>query len=266
MVMESINFSNINLSNIGLSSIKIKGAVVDIVSTTAINHKNVPLWVRNYRPEIKINTCEDQPTNLIVIFDESGSVFDNADPILYRHELMLNAVKAFAKSCTCKKCTISVATFNTEALFYPKELSKHNLCELDSFINNLPYSNSQLSDSLSWAENQASLLTGTNILVVFSDFELFDRPEDNVYERFANFNGKSLAAVLRVEPNNELLKKQIDYIQIDTTSKNTAIADAVIEKINFARPNPAKIAPVVSINSAIKKRKSLLGKRNKSKN
>ena len=146
--------------------------------------------------------CPGKPTLVIAIADDSGSVAapGGADPISNRYQEMRLAFKAVADACLCRKELAAIVHFDTpHGDVVPQRLSRRGLRALDAGLR-VPAGGagiSELRPALTRARALADARpTHEAVLVIFSDFELFDDRPGDLADELASFPGDVHACVL----------------------------------------------------------------------
>ena len=78
--------------------------------------------------------CGEQPTLVITVFDDSGSVTSpaGADPVANRYQEARRALRAVARRCRCGQCLGSVLHFDLVAGVAPTALTKRLVSGLEA--------------------------------------------------------------------------------------------------------------------------------------
>lgn len=208
---------------------------INLVRRAGGPETRAPAWVTSWRPTRPLGHCRSS-IHLTGVFDESGSVTSSHDPIAYRHALFARALREAARTCTCRRCSVGLVSFDVSASAGPVSLNRRTAKTLAEVMDGFAPTSSLLSSALAWAEDKAAG-TGiaTPVTVVISDYEIFDPPIERVYERLGAMPGLTLAVVLSSEPPEELAEQRIRTEYIGSDADRTAVADAVAAAISHAR-------------------------------
>lgn len=166
--------------------------------------------------------CPAEPTHLCLIFDNSGSVGSPGgnDPVGARFEEARLAIDAVARRCRCENELVSILHFDTPTSgdVQPTPLKRVREIDRGLAIPSNGGGSSILGPSLKAAHGFAQQLPNHNhILVVLSDYLLFDNRVDDVLDDFSAFAGSVHAVVLRAEPparfedDDRICVTRVDY-------------------------------------------------------
>jgi hypothetical protein len=183
----------------------------------------------------------ERPTHLALVFDDSGSVGSPGgnDPVGARFEEARLAIKAVAKRCRCKRELVSVTHFDYPASrdLPPTSLSRTGGIESALSVPIDGAGCSLLGPSLDRAYDLVKQLPDHDHLVlVLSDFLLFDSDLDGVLEKFASFPGDPHAVVLRAEPPPRLRDDpRVQVTRVSYTDPPGAVARTVFNALTSHR-------------------------------
>lgn len=133
-----------------------------------------------------VGRCPRIPTLTIAISDDSGSVVSpgGTDPLSARYAEIGLAFRAIARACTCRHERAAVIHFDTpHGDVGPVRLNRAGLARLRVALRTPMggYGTSELRPALATARTLAEAHADHQIVVViFSDFELFDDPGELV--------------------------------------------------------------------------------------
>ena len=183
--------------------------------------------VRSRTSSIPINLgnpgrCPEQPILLIAIFDNSGSVSAAAgnDPVGNRFEEVRLAVESVAKRCRCGLECIALMTFDSPTSGdVPPTPMKGGMVAIEKGLSIPPDGggSSVLGPSLDRArELMDKFLEHQAVLVVLSDFQLFDSDVPRTLKVLTEFPGLVHVVALRSEPPQVLIddpRVQVTHVQ-----------------------------------------------------
>jgi hypothetical protein len=193
-----------------------------------------PGWLRTWRPAQPLGPCPPGGIDLRLLLDESGSVTSHADPIRYRHAVLTTALKTLARTCTCRHCTATLTTFDLATHLGPVPLNRRGTARLAATLHRLPATSSNLHTALAHAERQPTPPAASRVVLVISDFELFDPPGRRIYPRLAALHATPV--FLGGPPPPELSNANLTALTITATSPPAALADALIHIVSPHRP------------------------------
>lgn len=184
--------------------------------------------------------CGEQPTLVITVFDDSGSVTSpaGADPVANRYQEARRALRAVARRCRCGQCLGSVLHFDLVAGVAPTALTKRLVSGLEAGLRPPAdgAGSSVLGPSLAEAyEITARYPEHVSTLVVLSDFELFDPDVGGVLTRLAAFPGDVHAVVLGGRGPDDGLDPRIQVTPIHHDDPPGALARAVFASLTAHR-------------------------------
>ena len=186
--------------------------------------------------------CGDIPTHMVLCFDDSGSMSMGNDSAGRRYDEASLVIKKVAEHCKCKKCVISIIHFD------PRSQEDHfsflRLREDERTIHGALRPGGTGSSNLGPALQNAYKIVAKqkqyhNVLVVLSDFELFDPAVEHVLERFAAFPGASHAVIMRSQNAAPSLDTdlRVTVTRIENGTPHGAVAHAIFDGVTTFRPN-----------------------------
>lgn len=186
--------------------------------------------------------CPKTPTLTITISDDSGSLYGPAgnDPLSNRYAEAVQAIQAVARHCTCGDCQAAVIHFDTptSGCIEPVPFTRAGLRQLQAGLA-VPADaagTSRLDPSLSKAEALAAANPDhQSVLVILTDWELFDDDLPDLLNRLARFQGLVYAVALRNEPRPGLLDPAIHVVTVTATSPTGSLARAVFDGLTAHR-------------------------------
>ena len=190
--------------------------------------------------------CADRPVLLIGVFDNSGSITGGNDGVGRRFDEFGFAVAPVASRCRCRSDAVSVLHFDTPTSGdlgpVPVRGSRAALARALA----APHDGagcSSLSASLTAAERLAAAHpTHESVLVVCTDFELFDPP--GTLDRLAAFPGQVHGVALRSAPPPELVADpRVTVTHVTYDSPPGTLARAVFCALTADRPGAQPLAP-----------------------
>ncbi len=187
--------------------------------------------------------CPKAPTLTITISDDSGSLYGPAgnDPLSNRYAEAMQAIRAVAKRCTCGDCQAAVIHFDTptSGCVEPTPFTRAGLRQLQSGLA-VPVDaagTSLLGPSLGKAEALAAASPDhQSVLVILTDWQLFDDDLPDLLTRLARFQGLVYAVALRNEPPHGLLDPAIHVVTVKATSPPGSLARAIFAGLTTHRP------------------------------
>ena len=147
------------------------------------------LLVKQIRRQLRRAPRLSKPALIVVVFDESGSVTGGNDPVGLRHEIVLvvlehlGAVRGPAAWCVC------LLTFDgSSAIDLPlTHLDKKGIERVrGALLSASAGGSSVLGPSLRRAHDAIDAFPGPSLLVVLSDYELFDGNRSEVLTSMVN--------------------------------------------------------------------------------
>jgi hypothetical protein len=198
-------------------------------------------WEATPAPETQIalggfGVCPEGPTCCWLVFDSSGSVSGTAgtDPVARRFDEALLAVEALGKRCRCRQELVAVVHFDcpTSLDLGPTPLSRQGRQRIARSLAIPPDAAGQslLRRSLETVLDQmVQLPEHEHVLLLATDFQLFDADLDELYETLCGFPGTVHAVALRSPPPQRLLDDpQVVVTHVSPTSPRGAVARAVL--------------------------------------
>lgn len=187
---------------------------------------------------------------MIMIPDNSGSVTGGNDPIGERFAEAWLAIARVGARCRCGHELIDIASFDTPTSLDlpPTPIVGANSAAIKQSLAVPPdgAGSSCLAPSLARAEATARAYPGHHvILVVLSDFQLFDSDPSGVLKRMLAFRGDVHAVVLRAEPPQVLIDApNVTVTRVNYTSPPGTVARAVFRALTTKRLAAAPLPPV----------------------
>ena len=191
-----------------------------------------------------VGRCPHEPTHTIVVFDNSGSVTGGNDVIGNRFTEAELAFEAVARRCRCGREMASCISFDSptglDAMGIPLRGGlakiKHGLA-----VPRDAAGSSVLGPSLDIAQRLTKQYpTHQTVLVVLSDFELFDPDVAKTLDEFRTFPGDVHAVVLRSTPPQELVDDdRVSVTAVTYDSPPGSVANAVLAGLTMHR-RPAR--------------------------
>lgn len=185
--------------------------------------------------------CPHEATLVTMLFDNSGSVSTGNDPIGNRYGETRLAVEAIAKRCRCHQELAAVVHFDTPTsrCVSPTTLDRHGVETVLSGLS-IPTDGrgiSMLGPSLKRAYEMAGEWPDhQHVLVVASDFELFDHDVDRVLADLRSFPGIVHAVVLRSEPPAVLLDDEnVVVTRVAYQDQSGTVARAIFKSLTAYR-------------------------------
>lgn len=148
--------------------------------------------------------CPAEPTLLILVFDDSGSMLGGNDSAGMRYEEAGLAVEAVGRRCRCGDERVAVLHMNrpTTADLEPTPISRRNWRDIEAALQ-VPSDTdgaSALADTLQRASAMAQSRSRERAcILVFSDYELVDDMHD-LAVALTDFPGRAHAVVMRSAP------------------------------------------------------------------
>jgi hypothetical protein len=184
--------------------------------------------------------CGEQPTLVITVFDDSGSVTSpaGADPVSNRYQEARQALRTVARRCRCGQCLGSVLHFDLVAGVPPTALTKRLVSGLEAGLRppadavGCSVLGPSLSEAYEITERYPEYLS---TLVVLSDFELFDPNVGEVLTRLAAFPGDVHAVVLGRRGLDGGLDPRIQVTPIRRDDPPGALAQVVFASLTAHR-------------------------------
>lgn len=179
--------------------------------------------------------CPAEPTHLILVFDNSGSVGSAGgnDPLSNRFAEARLAIEAVSRRCRCDRELVSVLHFDcpTSGDVPPTQINRQHWRQIERGLAIPPdgAGASLLGPSLKEAYRLAAQFPDhQHVLCVLSDFQLFDSDLAKVIDDFSAFPGEPHAVVLRATSPSPLLDDAaVEVTSVDYTDPPGAVARAV---------------------------------------
>jgi hypothetical protein len=185
--------------------------------------------------------CPHTPVLTTMLFDNSGSVSTGNDPIGNRYDEAKLAVEAIARRCRCQRELAAIVHFDypTSRCVAPTPLDRLGLRTIHAGLG-IPTDSrgiSELGPSLKRAYKLAAEHPDyRHVLVIASDFELFDPDVPKVLEDVRSFPGQVFAVVLRSEPPQILVDdEKVAVVRIGYDDEAGAVARAIFESLTVYR-------------------------------
>lgn len=200
----------------------------------------------------KPGRCPANATLSINLFDNSGSVVGGNDPSANRYVEAQAAIGRISQSCHCGDELTAIYHFDTPTSgdVAPIAIGRKQRTAIARGLA-IPSDGrgiSELGPSLRVAYDTAAHYPDHDaVLVVYSDFELFDHNLGDVLERFAAFPGRVHAVVLRSQPPQLLLDD--DRVQVTPVGYDAPageVARAVFDSLTIHRPGRRVYTPAAS--------------------
>ncbi len=185
--------------------------------------------------------CPSDPTLLIVLADDSGSVTatGGSDPLSNRYDEAKRAFRAVARACRCGKCLGAVLHFDLVGGVPPTPIRQRHLRTLEAGLR-VPRGGAGSSVMAPGLQAAHDLATNhpehLNTLVVLSDFELLDPEPGPVLDQLATFPGEVHAVVLGRELPEGLLDPRIQVTTIRQGDPPGTLARTVFDSLTTHRP------------------------------
>jgi hypothetical protein len=186
------------------------------------------------------------------VFDNSASVTGGNDPIGNRYVEARIALEAVGRRCRCRRELGAVLHFDTPTSgdVSPTPIYGRHRARLLEGLAAPPDGRgcSLLAPSLDVARRIASAHPDhLTVLMVFSDFQLFDPNLDQLYGELGAFPGAVHAVVLRARPPQPLMNDpRITVIPVDYDSPPGTVARALFDALTTHRPKRRWASPTGS--------------------
>lgn len=188
-------------------------------------------------PRLDTDAC------MSVIFDPSASVSGGNDVIGLRFELVSIALAHLASRTSAHRWQVGISTFDEGS---PNELA---LTRLDrkgleaarrALLSSTSGGSSVLGPSLRSAEANLYRFPGPRLLVVLTDFELFDPNPHDVLVRLIDSSAQTVLAIsLGNEPPDVLVRSRVRTARVIATDPPEILAQHVVEAAR-ATASPSK--------------------------
>lgn len=186
--------------------------------------------------------CPAVPTLTTIVADDSGSLSGPTgnDPVSNRYAEARRALDVIGRHCRCGNCLVAVVHFDTptSGCIEPTPLTRAGRNRLASGLE-IPRDSagtSFLGPSLTTAEELAANNSDhRNILIILTDWALFDHDLESIYDRIVAFPGIVVAVGLRNPVPDAVTGPNIRSITLSTDSPPGTLAKAVFDGLNFHR-------------------------------
>jgi hypothetical protein len=185
--------------------------------------------------------CPSRPVLVICNFDDSGSVSGGNDPLGHRYDELSYALEKVGRRCSCGECMAAIVHFDipTDADVPPTPITRKGMKKVAEGLR-VPArpSSSSLGSALNGAYQIAGSYKKTHdlVLVVATDFELFDSNVGEVMQRVVDFPGDVHALVLNTQPLAILSDSpSVTVSQVDPRSSIGDVAMSVFATITRLR-------------------------------
>ncbi|GAA3127394.1 vWA domain-containing protein [Streptosporangium carneum] len=184
--------------------------------------------------------CPHDPTLVMVVFDDSGSVIGSNDPIGNRYEETRVAVEKLARACKCYRHEIAVLHFDrgTGGDVAPCRLDRRGRRLINQGLAKplevlSGYGTSELTSVLADAGHLAvQRPRHRRVLIVFSDYELTDPNPGWVLKQLCHFPAEVHAVVLGSPPPDQLMNNPaVAVTSITWSSPRGAVARTLFQAI-----------------------------------
>ncbi|WP_437770493.1 hypothetical protein [Arthrobacter sp. KNU40] len=186
--------------------------------------------------------CPSGLTLVIIITEESGSLGGPAgnDPISNRYNEARHAVTVLARHCRCGRCLAAVIHFDTPTsrCIDPTPLTRTGKLRILSGLAVPPDAagSSYLGPGLAAAEAIAARHPDHEVvLIILTDWELFDTNLPELLARLTTFKGSLFAVGLRNSPPESLAGPMITSLTIRPESPPGSLARAVFAGLTAHR-------------------------------
>ncbi|MGH8907678.1 MAG: hypothetical protein ACRD0K_14440 [Egibacteraceae bacterium] len=186
--------------------------------------------------------CPNRPVLHLYIFDNSGSVIGSNDVIGDRYEEASLALAHVGRRCTCGRELVAILPFDrgTSGDVGPVPLDhrgrariEHGLAPPPEVVCGISELGPSLQDAYRLTKEHPS---HDSVLVIFSDFELFDHSLEQVYDDLIAFPGQVHAVVLRAQPPARLADdERITVTRLSWDSPPGSVANAVFGALTAMR-------------------------------
>lgn len=181
--------------------------------------------------------CARKPVMVVCLFDNSGSVTGGNDPLGHRYDEINYALQKVGRKCSCHQCMAAIIHFDvpTDGDVPPTPISRKGMARLEEGLK-VPMGGgtSNLGPSLSEAYKVAAPYQKSHhmVLVVATDFELFDTDVNGVMQRVVDFPGQVHALVLNTEPRPILTEaSNVTVSRVDPRSQVGDVAKALFATV-----------------------------------
>lgn len=194
--------------------------------------------------------CPVVPTLTTVIADDSGSLSGPTgnDPVSNRYAEARRAVDAIGRHCHCGQCLVAVVHFDTptQGCIEPTPLTRTGRHRIASGLG-IPRDaagTSNLGPALTKAEELTTNRSDyQNVLIILTDWALFDPNLPDLYARIASFPGTVFAVGLRNPVPEAVAGPKVKSVSITPESPQGSLARAMFEGLTTYRQGRAT-API----------------------
>ena len=184
--------------------------------------------------------CRHEPVLLILLFDNSPSVVGTHDAAGDRFREASIALDHFRRRCQCRRELVAVRTLDqrTSADAGPVHLDRAGWPVVTAALAAPPElgsGTSRMRRALLATERLAHAHPHhRTVLVVFSDFELYDPFPGKILDRLGHFPGQVHALVLGADPPARLCAGRVKVIRLTPLSPPGMVARAVVAAVGAA--------------------------------
>ena len=186
--------------------------------------------------------CPGMPTLTIIISDDSGSLYGPSgnDPVSNRYGEARRALDTIARHCRCGQCLAPIIHFDalTSGCVGPTPLIRRNRYQFASGLG-VPRDaagTSCLGPSLARAEELVADYPDHQIvLIILTDWELFDADPIDIQARIVAFPGTVFAIGLRNPVPETFTAPNINSVAIAADSLPGTLARAVFDALTVHR-------------------------------
>lgn len=185
--------------------------------------------------------CPRRPVLIITNCDDSGSVSGGNDPLGHRYDELSYALEKVGRRCSCGQCMAAIIHFDvpSDADVPPTPITRKGMKKV---AEGLRVPSRPASSNLGPALNEAYKIANTYrkthdlVLVVATDFELFDSNVEQVLQSVVGFPGDVHALVLNTEPREILIDSpNVTVSQVDPRTSTGDVAKSVFATITRPR-------------------------------
>lgn len=200
-------------------------------------------------PKIRLGhpgRCPAVPTLTTIVADDSGSLSGPTgnDPVSNRYAEARRAVDVIGRHCHCGQCLIAVVHFDapTVGCVEPTSLTRAGRQRIASGLG-IPRDaagTSHLGPSLVKAEELAtSYPSHQKVLIILTDWALFDSDLPDLYARIASFPGAVFAVGLRNPVPETVAGPKVKSVSITPESPQGSLARAMFDGLTTYRQGRA---------------------------
>ncbi len=185
--------------------------------------------------------CAERPTLLTLLSDNSGSMYGGNDPVGNRYTEAAYACQQVARRCRCGKCAVSILHFDTPTSCDVDPTPLRTGMKPITAGLAVPSDGAGIS-SLTPSLRAAGKIAADHadhhkVLIVFSDFELFDSNLLGLYADLGAYPGQVHAVVMRSTPPAALtVHPDITVTQVGPADPQGAVARALFDSLTTHRP------------------------------